>query len=114
MYQSSLTRPTSPRLRAHCLGAIALLAASWMVATVSAGAEREDIVRLRVGRSILLHTKVDVYRTAIVDNTVCDIVQTTPREISIVARAVGQTHVTFWFDDPGMVPLTYLFEVQPQ
>jgi pilus assembly protein CpaC len=69
-------------------------------------------LKLRVRRSILLRTKVDIYRTAIVDQTVCDIVQFTPREVSIIGRSVGQTHVTFWFDDPAMAPLTYLVEVK--
>jgi Flp pilus assembly secretin CpaC len=70
-------------------------------------------VKLRVRRSILLRTKVDIYRTAIVDESVCDIVQFTPREVSIIGRSLGQTHVTFWFDDPGMAPLTYVVEVKP-
>jgi pilus assembly protein CpaC len=70
-------------------------------------------IKLRVRRSMLLRTKVDIYRTAIVDEAVCDIVQFTPREVSIIGRAVGQTHVTFWFDDPAMAPLTYLVEVKP-
>src|SRR5262245_31884874 len=69
-------------------------------------------VKLRVRRSVLLRTKVDIYRTAIVDQSVCDIVQFTPREVSIIGRSVGQTHVTFWFDDPNMAPLTYLVEVK--
>ena len=69
-------------------------------------------VKLRVRRSVLLRTKVDIYRTAIVDQTVCDIVQFTPREVSIIGRSVGQTHVTFWFDDANMAPLTYLVEVK--
>ena len=62
---------------------------------------------------MLLRTKVDVYRTAIVDEAVCDIVQFTPREVSIIGRSMGQTHVTFWFDDPAMAPITYLVEVKP-
>jgi pilus assembly protein CpaC len=70
-------------------------------------------VKLRVRRSVLLRTKVDVYRTAIVDEAVCDIVQFTPRELSIIGRSVGQTHVTFWLDDPGSAPITYLVEVLP-
>jgi Flp pilus assembly secretin CpaC len=70
-------------------------------------------IKLQVRRSVLLRTKVDVYRTAIVDDAVCDIVQLTPREISIIGRSMGQTHVTFWFDDPAMAPLTYLVEVKP-
>jgi pilus assembly protein CpaC len=69
-------------------------------------------VKLRVRRSVLLRTKVDIYRTAIVDQSVCDIVQFTPREVSVIGRSVGQTHVTFWFDDQNMAPLTYLVEVK--
>jgi pilus assembly protein CpaC len=75
--------------------------------------QQSGTVKLRVRRSMLLRTKVDIYRTAIVDEAVCDIVQFTPREVSIIGRSVGQTHVTFWFDDPAMAPLTYLVEVQP-
>ena len=71
------------------------------------------ILTVRVRRSMLLRTKVDVYRTAIVDESVCDIVQFTPREVSIIGRSQGQTHVTFWFDDPAMPPLTYLVKVEP-
>jgi len=70
-------------------------------------------ILLRVRRSLLLRTKVDVYRTAIVDEAVCDIVQFTPREVSIIGRSLGQTHVTFWFDDPATPPLTYLVKVEP-
>ena len=75
--------------------------------------QQSGTIKLRVRRSILLRTKVDVYRTAIVDEAVCDIVQFTPREVSIIGRSLGQTHVTFWFDDPAMAPLTYLVEVKP-
>jgi Flp pilus assembly secretin CpaC len=49
----------------------------------------------------------------IVEPAVCDIVQTTPREISLVGRSAGRTQVTFWFDEPGMTPLTYVVEVKP-
>jgi pilus assembly protein CpaC len=88
------------------------------VGILPAGSPFESIpqsgaVKLRVRRSILLRTKVDIYRTAIVDESVCDLVQFTPRELSIIGRSVGQTHVTFWFDDPAMAPLTYLVEVLP-
>ena len=60
-----------------------------------------------------MRTKVDIYRTAVVDEAVCDIVQFTPREISLIGRAAGTTHITFWFDDPGTPPLTYLVKVEP-
>ncbi len=68
---------------------------------------------LRVRRSLLMRTKVDIYRTAVVDESICDIVQFTPREISLIGRAQGSTHITFWFDDPAQPPLTYLVKVEP-
>ena len=64
-------------------------------------------------RSKLLRTKMDVYRTAVVDPSVCDVVQFTPREISIIGKAQGATDVTFWFDDEKHEPLTYLVRVVP-
>ncbi len=70
-------------------------------------------VAVRVRRSLLMRTKVDIYRTAVVDESVCDIVQFTPREISLIGRAQGTTHITFWFDDPATPPLTYLVKVEP-
>ena len=70
-------------------------------------------IRLRVRKSLLMRTKVDVYRTATVDEGVVELVQFTPREISLIGRSQGQTHVTFWFDDPAQPPVTYVVEVAP-
>ncbi|MGQ9769156.1 MAG: type II and III secretion system protein family protein [Thermogutta sp.] len=66
-----------------------------------------------VRRSKLLRTKVDVYRTAVVDSGICDVVQFTPREISILGKSQGATHVTFWFQDERYRPITYLVRVIP-
>ena len=41
-------------------------------------AAEPDVVKLRVGRSLLLHAKADVYRTAIVDPSICEIVEQLP------------------------------------
>jgi pilus assembly protein CpaC len=68
-------------------------------------------IKLQVRRSLLMRTKVDIYRTAIVDDGVVELAQFTPREISLIGRSQGQTHVTFWFDDPNMQPVTYLVDV---
>ena len=68
-------------------------------------------IKLRVRRSMLMRTKVDVYRTATVDEGIVELVQFTPREISLIGRSQGQTHVTFWFNDPDQPPVTYLVEV---
>jgi len=70
-------------------------------------------LKLRVRRSMLLRTKVDVYRTATVDEAVVELVQFTPREVSLIGRSQGQTHITFWFNDPAQAPVTYLVEVAP-
>lgn len=70
-------------------------------------------IKLRVRRSLLMRTKVDVYRTATVDEAIVELVQFTPREISLIGRSQGQTHITFWFDDANQPPVTYLVEVSP-
>jgi pilus assembly protein CpaC len=70
-------------------------------------------VKLRAGLPLLLRMKSDVYRTAIVDDQVCNIERITMREISIVPRTAGRTHVTFFFDDPQTPQLTYLLDVLP-
>ena len=68
---------------------------------------------VQVRRSLLLRTQKDIFRTAVVDDSICEIVQFTPRELSIIGRSQGSTHVTFWFDDPDMLPVTYEVEVLP-
>jgi pilus assembly protein CpaC len=68
---------------------------------------------VQVRRSLLLRTQKDVFRTAVVDDSICEVVQFTPRELSIIGRSQGSTHVTFWFDDPNMLPVTYEVEVLP-
>jgi pilus assembly protein CpaC len=70
-------------------------------------------IHLRVRKSLLMRTKVDVYRTATVDEGIVELVQFTPREISLIGRSQGQTHITFWFDDPAQAPVTYVVEVAP-
>ncbi|WP_425616935.1 pilus assembly protein N-terminal domain-containing protein [Anatilimnocola sp. NA78] len=75
--------------------------------------DQTGAVQVMVRRSKLLRTKVDIYRTAVVDDSICDVVQFTPREISLIGKSQGSTHVTFWFDDPNMQPVTYLIQVVP-
>src|SRR5690606_23055729 len=70
-------------------------------------------LEVNVGRSLLLRTRNDMYRTAVVDPRVCEVVQFTPREVSIIGKGVGATHVTFWFRDGDGVPVTYLVKVAP-
>ncbi len=64
-------------------------------------------------RSKLLRTKVDIYRVSVVEPSICDVVQYTPREISIVGKSQGATDVTFWFADERHEPLTFLVRVVP-
>lgn len=64
-------------------------------------------------RSMLMRTKYNLIRTAIVDPSICDIVQFTPREISIIGRAIGSTHVTFWFEDGTFKPITFVVKTLP-
>ena len=66
-----------------------------------------------VRRSKLIRTRFDIYRAAVVDTGVCDVVQFTPREVSIIGRGQGATHVTFWFEDGKHKPVTYLVRVVP-
>jgi len=73
-------------------------------------AEELDVV---LRRSKLLRTTSDVYRTAVVDASVCDVVQFTPREVSILGKGQGATHVTFWFEDGQTAPTTLLVRVRP-
>ncbi|MFP6610732.1 MAG: pilus assembly protein N-terminal domain-containing protein [Pirellulales bacterium] len=64
-------------------------------------------------RSKVLRCKENVFRLAVADDRVCDVVQFTPREVSIVGRAVGATDVTFWFVGEDQRPVTYLVRVTP-
>lgn len=64
-------------------------------------------------RNKILRSKDNIYRVAVVDPSVCDVVQFTPREVSIIGRGQGATNVTFWFADGKHKPLTYLVRVVP-
>ena len=52
-------------------------------------------------------------RSAVVDPSICDVVQFSPREVSIIGKSTGATNVTFWFQDPALVPRTFLVTVTP-
>lgn len=70
-------------------------------------------VSVMVRRSLLLRTPNAIYRTAVVDPNICDVIQFTPKEISIIGKAQGSTHVTFWFEGENTQPITYLVKVEP-
>jgi len=73
----------------------------------------EDKLTVILRRSKLLRSQTDIARTAVVDSSVCDVVQFSPREVSIIGKGQGATDVTFWFQDPNMQPRTYLVYVTP-
>ena len=75
--------------------------------------DHSDELTVVYRRSKLLRTSVDIYRTAVVDESVCDVVQYTPREVSVIGKGQGATHVTFWFEDGSFRPVTYLVRVVP-
>lgn len=74
--------------------------------------EEAGEMSVQVRRSKLLRTEKNIYRTAVVDATICEIAQFTPREVSVIGKAQGATHVTFWFEG-GDNPVTYLIKVTP-
>ena len=70
-------------------------------------------IEVMVRRGKVLRTRMNLYRTAVVDPMVCDVIQFTPREVQIVGKAVGATHVTFWFEGGLRRPVTYLVRIVP-
>ena len=68
---------------------------------------------ITVRRSKLLRSPVDIYRTAVVDPKVCEIIQFTPSEVSIIGKSQGSTNITFWFEESDKKPTTYLVRVIP-
>eukprot|EP00913_Durusdinium_trenchii_P008873 g8339.t1 len=63
-------------------------------------------------RSQLLVARGNIVRTAIADNSVIDIVQFSPREISIIGLGMGATNLTIWFENNPQ-PLIYLVKTVP-
>jgi Flp pilus assembly secretin CpaC len=74
-------------------------------------AGEQHMVRLQVGRSLVLRTKDDVHRTAIAAEGIVELSQFTPREIMLIGRGVGTTTVTFWLRDASQPPVIYALEV---
>mgnify|MGYP001033912100 CR=1 FL=1 len=62
-------------------------------------------------RSKLLRTKADIYRTQVDDSAVCDVVQFTPRSLSVVGKQAGTTRVTVWLRDGSHRPVRLLVRV---
>jgi len=64
-------------------------------------------------RNKILRSRRNVRRVAVVDASICDVIQFTPREVSIIGKAQGATNVTFWFENEESEPVTYLVRVIP-
>jgi pilus assembly protein CpaC len=60
-------------------------------------------------RSQLLVARSNIVRTAIADDSVIDIAQYSPREISIIGIGMGSTTLTIWFEN-NPNPLIYLVQ----
>lgn len=73
--------------------------------------DSEPIV-VTVRRNVLMRSDFDIYRTAVVDPEICNLVQFTPREVSIIGNSVGSTTVTVWFTGQKR-PLPYVVHVEP-
>lgn len=75
--------------------------------------ESPEILTVQLRRSVLLRAGKDIYRTQVVDPQIADIIQFTPREISIIGKSEGTTSVTFWFRNGDGRPVSYLVKVKP-
>jgi pilus assembly protein CpaC len=62
-------------------------------------------------RSKLIRTKRDVFRSAVADPEIIDIVQFGQRELAVIGKQTGTTSLTLWFDDPDRPVLSYLVTV---
>ena len=84
-------------------------------APATVAAEKADEIQgelvLAPGRNKLLRTKADIYRTQVDDASVCDLVQYTPRSLSVVAKKAGVTKVTVWLKDASHQPVQLLVRV---
>ena len=75
--------------------------------------EAEFDLRLGLNRHRILRAKQDVIRTYVVDPTIIEIVQFTPREFAFVGVGVGTTRLVFWFRG-GQRPVVYSVHVNPE
>jgi pilus assembly protein CpaC len=74
--------------------------------------EQSHEISVYVRRNKLLKAKSNIFRTAVVDPQICNVVQFTPNEVSVIGLSRGATHVTFWFEG-DQNPVTYLVRVEP-
>jgi len=70
-------------------------------------------MRVLVGRHKVMRGRSNVYRTFVADPEVCEIVQYSPRDLSINGLAGGTTEVTFWLRGQSK-PVKYRVDVHPR
>jgi Flp pilus assembly secretin CpaC len=75
--------------------------------------DKAEELNVPVRRSKLLRTGVNIHQFIVADPSVCEVIRFTPREMAIVGKCKGATHVTFSFEDTGTPPVTYLVRVAP-
>lgn len=73
----------------------------------------ENRINVVSRRSRILRTQFDIRRTSIIDPSVCDVLQFTPREFALVGKKIGSTQITFWFEDGSHRPVTFLIRTLP-
>ena len=70
-------------------------------------------IRITEGLSIGMESQSLIFRAAVVNPSICDIVQFTPKEVALIGKGQGVTNITFWFQDPTLKPHKYLVRVMP-
>jgi len=68
-------------------------------------------LKVVVGRSKVLRSPADVRRTAVVDASIAEVVQVSPRELMVLGKAVGKTDVTIWISGATRAPVVVLVRV---
>ena len=56
-------------------------------------------VTVELGRSRRLRAGAVIRRMAVADSAVSDVIQVAPREVSVLGKGKGTTHVTIWLED---------------
>ena len=56
-------------------------------------------VTVELGHSRRLRARGAIGRTAVVDSTVSDVIQVAPREVLVLGKGKGTTHVTIWLEE---------------
>ena len=89
------------------IGTLLVVAAAILVVTAEAsvaasGQEAEQtaaelVVTAHQGK--LLRTTADIYRVQVVDESICKVIQITPRELSVVGQSAGVTDLRVWLRD---------------